>query len=260
MLESGRVISFISVILMFATIYFMLRKAEKEKVPYIRRIPALDAIDEAVGRATELGRPVLCHMGQTSRGVRGEWAGAILAGMSIMSHVASLCARLGARLIVAPAYPELLPLVIETVRDSYIAEGNLEGFKEDDIMFFSNQQWPWATGVMGVMEREKPAAHIGVGPFHGESLIIAESGARVKAMSILGTPRKSQITFLIACADYTLIGEEVYAAGAYLSKDPGQIGTIAGQDWVKMAAIVLMILCTLTATLGSDILLNLLKM
>lgn len=260
MIENGRVISLISIVIMFAIVYFMLRKAEKGKVPYIRRIPALDAIDEAVGRATELGRPVLCHMGQTSAGLRGEWAGAILAGMSIMSHVASLCARLGARLIVAPAYPEALPLVTETVRDSYIAEGIPEGFIEDDIMFFSNQQWPWSTGVMGTMERELPAAHIGVGPMHGESLIIAEAGARVNAMSILGTPRKSQIPFLIACAAYVLIGEEVYAAGAYLSKDPGQIGTISGQDWIKAIVVVIMILCTITATLGTDILINLLKM
>jgi len=260
MIESGRFISFISIVIMFAAVYFMLRRAEKGKVPYIRRIPALDAIDEAVGRATELGKPVLCHMGQTSAGLRGEWAGAILAGISIMAYVASLCARLGARLIVAPAYPEALPLVTETVRDRYIAEGNPEDFREDDIMFFSNQQFPWATGVMGTMEREKPAAHIGVGPFHGESLIIAESGARVKAMSILGTPRKSQIPFFIACCDYTLIGEEVYAAGAYLSKDPGQIGTISGQDWIKVAVITLMILGIITVTLGSDILLKMLKM
>ncbi|MCS7065862.1 MAG: hypothetical protein NZL85_06240, partial [Fimbriimonadales bacterium] len=36
---------------------------------YIRRIPGLDAIDEAIGRSTEMGRPVTMIPGLTHFGV-----------------------------------------------------------------------------------------------------------------------------------------------------------------------------------------------
>ncbi len=258
--SKGRAFAFFFLMLVLVVVYFMLRRAEKGKVPEIRRVAALDAIDEAVGRATELGKAVLVHMGYTDAGVRGEHAGAILAGMSIMAHVAEMCARLGTKITVAPAYPELLPYVHETVKSAYQRGGKLEEYKEDSVVFLGNQQWPWATGIMGTLEREKPGAHIGVGPYHGESLIVAESGARVGAITILGTHRKSQIPFFVAACDYALIGEECYAAGAYLSKDPAQIGSIAGQDWLKIITIALMVLGTIVTSLGSGVLSDLLKM
>ncbi len=256
----GRVFPFFFLLMVWVVVYYMLRRAEKGKAPQIRRVAALDAIDEAVGRATELGKSVLVHMGWTDAGLRGEHAGAILAGVSIMSHVAEMCARLGTKMIVAPAYPEVLPLVHETLKAAYQKEGRLEEYKEDSTLFFSTQQFPWAAGLMGTLEREKPGAHIGVGPFHGESLMIAEAGARSGAITILGTHRKSQIPFFIAACDYCLIGEEIYAAGAYLSKEPAQIGTIAGQDWLKVVSIALIVLGALVVTFGSQAISDLLKM
>lgn len=244
---------------MFAVVYYTLNRAEKGNIPTVRRVAALDAIEEAVGRATELGKPVLTHMGYTGAGLRGPYSGIILAGLSIMNHVVDLCASLGTRIIVAPAYPELLPTVHETVRSAYAKYGKPEEYNENDIIFFSNQQFPWATGVMGLMERERPGAHIATGPFHAESLMVAESSARIGCISIIGTPRKSQIPFFIAACDYTLIGEECFAAGAYLSKDPGQIGTISGQDWIKMICIALIILGTIFLTFGSSLIVDLLK-
>jgi len=257
--SKGRAFAFFFLMLVFIVVYYMLRRAEKGKIPRIRRVAALDAIDEAVGRATELGKPVLLHMGYTDLGVRGEHAGAILAGMSIMAHVAEMCARLGTKITVAPAYPELLPYVHETVKSAYERQGKPEEYKEDCVVFFGSQQFPWATGIMGTLERERPGAHIGIGPYHGESLMIAESGARVGAITILGTHRKSQIPFFVAACDYALIGEECYAAGAYLSKDPAQIGTIGGQDWLKVVTVTLMILGTIVASFGSTVISNLLK-
>jgi hypothetical protein len=198
-------------------------------------------------------------MGYTSTGIRGPYSGIILAGLSIFNHVVNMCARLGTRVIVAPAYPELLPTIHETVKSAYMANGKPEEYNEDDIIYFSNQQFPWATGVMGLMEREKPGAHIAVGPFHAESLMVAESSARVDCISIIGTPRKSQIPFFVAACDYTIIGEECFAAGAYLFKDPGQIGTISGQDWIKMIAIIIIILGTIAMTFGSSVITDLLS-
>jgi hypothetical protein len=92
------------------------------------------------------------------------------------------------------------------------------------------------------MIREKPAAVFLQGSFFAESLILAETGNSIGAIQIAGTASEHQLPFFIAACDYTLIGEELYAASAYLSKEPMLLGSLRGQDWGKLfifAAIVL---------------------
>jgi len=92
----------------------------------------------------------------------------------------------------------------------------------------------------GVMERSRPAANIYVGAYYGESLILAETGHATGAIQIAGTAETSQIPFFVVACDYCLIGEELYAASAYLSKDPKQMASIQGQDLLRvlMLAVV----------------------
>ena len=52
----------------------------------------------------------------------------------------------------------------------------------------------------------------------------------------------SQLPFFVAACDYTLIGEELFAASAYLSKDPHQLGSLKGQDFGKAAFVIVLII------------------
>jgi len=63
----------------------------------------------------------------------------------------------------------------------------------------------------------------------------------------------------VAACDYSLIGEEIYAAGAYLSKDPVQVGSVAGQDVGKAIALVLIVVGILLTAVGIPVLTNLLR-
>ena len=71
-----------------------------------------------------------------------------------------------------------------------------------------------------------------------ESLILAEAGSMTGAIQIAGTDSISQIPFFIVACDYTLIGEELYAAGAYMGEDPRLIGGLKGQDYVKLVVMI----------------------
>lgn len=92
-----------------------------------------------------------------------------------------------------------------------------------------------------------------IGPFWMESLLFTESGFRQGAIQIAGTARTSQIPFFVATCDYTLIGEEIFAAGAYLSKEPSQVATIAAQDIGKIFALLLLISGLLLYAWGNPI-------
>ena len=79
-------------------------------------------------------------------------------------------------------------------------------------------------GLDGIMVRERPATVFLLGMFYAESLILAETANSVGAIQIAGTDASSQLPFFIAACDYTLIGEELYAASAYMSREPLLLG------------------------------------
>jgi hypothetical protein len=89
-----------------------------------------------------------------------------------------------------------------------------------------------------------------VGGYWAESLQLAEVGYSIGAVQIAGTANTHQIPFFVAACDYCLIGEEIYAAGAYLSKDPVQTGSVVGQDFGKALACVLILLGLVLSAIG----------
>ncbi len=225
----------------------------------IRRIPGLDAIEEVVGRSVEMGRPIFDIIGMGS--FTDNYATQTVAGLSILSYVSTLCARLGAKLYAPQADVGVMPVAIELVRDAYRVEGKLEELNvEEQLPYLSGEQFAWAGGIVGMASRMKPAGNIMIGPFWAESMLFAETFNRVGTMQVGGTARMYQIPFFAAVCDYVLIGEEMFAAGAYVSGDPQQIGTIATQDWYKLVALILGIIGALLATGGVTVISDLLKL
>ena len=81
-------------------------------------------------------------------------------------------------------------------------------------------------------------------------LILAETGNSIGAIQIAGTGSSSQIPFFVTACDYTLIGEEFYAASAYLSGSPEMLGSIKGQDYVKVGCMILIMLVFICSLLN----------
>jgi hypothetical protein len=214
----------------------------------IRRVAGLDAFDEAIGRATELGRPVHYTLG---RGLFDAEHGAqTFAGFAMLKHTAGTAARYGCRLIVTNQSPQAYPVTEEIVRQAFADAGHPEAFQPDDVRYLSEIQTAYVSGVIGVMEREKIAANIMIGYFYAESMMLAETANKVGAIQIAGTANTHQIPFFVAACDYTLIGEEIFAASAYLERQPIQIGSLVAQDFGKYLAVVLIVLGTVLASAG----------
>ncbi|MHB1000270.1 MAG: DUF6754 domain-containing protein [Armatimonadota bacterium] len=226
-------------------ILFKIFSARRGKSLYIRKIPGLNAIDEAVGRATEMGRPMLFAPGIGGLDISS------LQALSILKHVTKIAARYRTRVIVPTADSVVYTLSEEISREAYASQGVPEQYIPDDIRFLSENQFAYASGVVGILNREKVASNLMFGYFAAESLILAESGHRVGAVQVAGTPRIDQIPFFLTTCDYTIIGDEFYAASAYLSREPTLLGSLVGQDYAK-AVIALMILAGIvTVTLFS---------
>lgn len=214
-------------IIILAAIY-----VARQRTLFIRRIYGLTAIEEAVGRATEMGRPML--------GVPGLGGIDIvtLQAVAILAYVARIGCRYRTPLLVPVADTTLLPLVQETLQDVYVSEGKPELFDPENVRFLSNRQFSFAAAVAGTILRERTAACFYFGSFYAEALIFSEVGQQIGAIQIAGTPSTLQIPFFIATCDYVIIGDEFYAASAYLTRDPVLLGSIVGQDFCKLLLIL----------------------
>jgi hypothetical protein len=155
------------------------------------------------------------------------------------------------RLIVPQCSPETYAVAEEVVRRAYQTEGKSDRYNSDDVMFLSTAQFAYASGYIGILHREKAAANLMFGAFAAESLILSEAGRSIGAAQIAGTTDYHQVPFFISACDYTLIGEELYAASAYLEREPLKMGSLAGLDWAKTVIMAVVLAGVVWSTVAS---------
>ena len=242
-MKRANVLVIIITLMAFVTYYTF--HAQRGKELFIRRISGLSALEDAVGRATEMGRGVLYIPG-----IMDMDDIQTIAGVTIMGHVAKKTAEYDTPLYAPMTRSFVMSVAQEVVKQAYLEKGRPDAFRPDRINYLTDDQFGYVAGVGGIMMREKPAACFYLGTFYAESLILAETGNAVGAIQIAGTAEPSQIPFFVAACDYTLIGEELFAASAYLSKNPREVGSLKGQDMIKLIIIVFMIIGTLLVTIS----------
>jgi hypothetical protein len=211
---------------------------------FVRRLPAVDAIEDAVGRSTEMGRPILYVTG-TARTEDIQTIASIL----ILGHVAEIAARYETDLRVANAYPLTMVIAEEVVRQGYANAGRADAHRPEDVLFITSEQFAFAAAVNGMIVRERPATNILFGRFLAESLMLAETGFLTGAVQIAGTAELTQLPFLVSACDFTLIGEELFACSAYLTREPNQLATLKAGDVLKIVIAVAVVGGAVLATL-----------
>ncbi len=239
----------ISIILFIAILIGFLQAARRGVELFVRRIGGLTAVEDAIGRATEMGKPVLYVPGSSS--IEDV---ATLAALNILGEVARRTVHYDVKIICPNKDPIVYTIAREIVRETYASEGRPDAFDPDSVFYMVPDQFAFAAGVDGIMVRQKPATIFLMGMFWAESLIMAETGASTGAVQIAGTDAVAQLPFFITACDYTLIGEELYAASAYLSREPLLLGTLKTQDYGKLLFMIIMILFTLISLIfGLDL-------
>ena len=228
-----------------SVIYFIYH-AKRGKKLFIRKIAGLEAIDEAVGRATEMGRPVLFIPG-----IRDMDDVQTIAGITILGRVARTIAEYDIKINMPVSKSIVMTTARETIKEAYATAGRSDEYSDDMVYYTTDEQFGYVAAVDGIMVRDRPATCFYMGSFFAESLIFAETGNSIGAIQIAGTAMPAQLPFFVAACDYTLIGEELFAASAYLSGEPKQLGSLKGQDVGKIIAMAAILLGMFFATLYS---------
>jgi hypothetical protein len=236
-----------AVVAILIVLYTTYHRKSREKFK-VREIAGLKAFEDAIGRATEMARPVLFTPG---------WGGDIqrpttIASMNILSHVAEKTAAYDCRLVYPTHDPVIMSVAQEVVKESYARAGHTDRFRTDDIQYVSSSQFGYAAAVEGMISRLKPASVFLLGTFEAESLILAETRNKTGAIQIAGTDTTIKLSFFIVACDYTLIGEELFAASGYLSSDPSILASVRAQDWLKILIVLFLIVATVWVAFSPD--------
>lgn len=233
----------VATLLLSGFIVFYIRQAQAGKELFIRKIAGMEAVDEAVGRATEMGRKIYYIFGLGDMDNMQT-----IASMSILGRVSEMAAEYDTDLNIPCCRSMVMVTAREVLKESYSKVGRPDAYNDDQVFYLTDDQFGFAAGVDGIFVREKPATIFFMGQFFAESLIMAETGNSIGAIQIAGTAMPSQLPFFIAACDYTLIGEELFAASAYLSKEPKLLGSLKGQDIGKGIILVALIIGVLLET------------
>ncbi len=249
--DGGRIWLLAITLVICGSVVWFIRMARSGKPLKIRKIAGLEAVEEAVGRATEMGRSCLFIPGiQDMNDIQ------TIAGLTILSRVAQQAAEYDARIEVPTSKSLVMTTARETVESAFLAAGRPDAYNKDLVYYVTDEQFGYVAYLSGMMVREKPAACFYMGAFFAESLILAETGNSIGAIQVAGTAMPAQLPFFVAACDYTLIGEEFFAASAYLSHDPDQLGSLKGQDVGKLIVAVLLLigcgLVTLSDVTGAE--------
>jgi hypothetical protein len=231
------------VVVAVTTVAIWLGKSGQSKA-VVQRLPAVDPINEAVGRATETGRPILFSTGAVTR-LRGDLGIQTMAGIDVLSHVARMTARMGTQLFATVGYAEAYPMHRDTVHSAYIAEGKGEQFDPDSVMYWGEGFSKMWCGIMNVIADERPAAYINIGPCSNDVLQVGHLLGEIDCVAIGGTCRFWGLYTQVMSCDYLVIGEEIFAVAAYLNKNPVEAASLMGQDYSKLFLVAVIVINTL---------------
>jgi len=227
-------------LLLLPVLFFLGARVRAGKAGELRPLPAVEELAGAVGRSAETGQPI--HVSVGVAGVGGPQTAETWAGLTLLSELADRAAACDAPLVVTVADPTVLPLAQEALRRAYLRNGKLEGYDPSQVRFVAPNPIAYSAGVAGLLLSEPLTANVMVGTFGDEVVLIGEVGAREGVQQVIGTANPQALPLVVATADRALIGEEIFAGGAYTARQPIQVASLLAQDWARWAIAVAILL------------------
>lgn len=218
----------------------------------LRPLPGYAALARLLTQSAETGRPV--HVSLGISGIADRFTADTLAGLTTLEYVAERGAISEVPPIVTVANPTALPAAQDVLRRIYARHGYAEEYDPARARFVApngaftsatpsvpGNGMAYAAGAMQTLTQHKLTANVMVGRFDDEWLLLSETGAQRGLPQVGGTSAERVLPLVQATVDHPLLGEEIYASGAYLLKKPAHLSSLLAQDvarWLMAFAIV----------------------
>ena len=213
----------------------------------LRPIPAYTALPLVVGEAIEANRPI--HVSFGSGGLGGSTTPLTLASAELFYQTAERAAIGGVAPILTVSDPTAIPLGQDTLRRAYQARGLLDNYPRGSVRWYpaGARSLAFAAALTATLGDDRVSANILVGSFGMELALVAEASVRRDRTVIASSDQLEGQAVAFALADYPLIGEEIFTAGAYLGDSPAQTAGVVAQDVLRYILILAILLPTVFA-------------
>jgi|HigsolmetaAR202D_1030399.scaffolds.fasta_scaffold00019_37 hypothetical protein len=211
------------------------------KRPYLRPLTALDLLRHSLGRGAETGRAIHLSPGAGTIGNRSTTAETI-AGLLAAERVASEAALNGAPILASSGDPVAHLALRGTLRQAYSRAGQMQDYDAAHVQLLAqHDSMAYATGVTTMYGRQRLEASQLFGSFGHEALLLAEDGVQRNVPQVAATTNSAALPLFSLTADATLIGEELFAAEAYLAHSPSPQARLLTQDLLRTVVIIIVL-------------------
>jgi len=235
-----------SLLLISLLLWWFARRAGRIQGSVLRAIPAFKALHGLLARAAESGQVV--HLALGASGLGNEETVIASTGLTVLRYLADQGAALGVAPRVTVSDPALLLAAQDVLYRAYARRGKASEYRSTDVQLIAPDATAYAVGAQDTVNRKQVAANVMVGHFGDEYLLIGEAGAQRDILQVAGSDSVNAQPWILVTANQVLLGEEIFAAGAYLDKQPAHIGSLYVQDVLRVLIVVSIVIGVLAKT------------
>jgi hypothetical protein len=214
----------------------------------LRRLRGFEDLGLALERAVEAGERVHLSLGTGS--LIGIDSAPALAGLTVLAHIAASTAMSDKPVIASAGDGAMAILAQDTLQAAYQKVGAGGSYHPLSSRMLGPTPFSYAAGVPSMLTNEEVSVHILNGSFGPEGGLAAAFGRRNQAFVLAGTDDVQTQALFYGTADHPLIGEELFAGGAYLGVGEIHKASLKAQDIIRLIIVALILIGTLLKTFG----------
>jgi len=231
-------LAFLLLFVVFMLVFAFLTR--KRPAYNLREIPVFRRLGHAIGLAVEAGTRL--HLTLGNGNLSGTQGASAVIGLTILERIARTASISDRPPIATSGDGSLGVLSQDVLYNAFRSIGASNLYKPAGGQVSGLTPFSYAAGTLPAIFDEHISTTILSGHFGSEVALITDASDRTGALTLAGTEDLPAQAVLYAAAQEPLIGEELFAAGAYLNAGPLHTASLRTQDvlrWVLILAILL---------------------
>ncbi len=244
----------LAVLVVFAGLiggFTIMARMRGAKPRVLRRIDAFQSLPTTVGQAVETGKRLHISLGTGSLGTADTVA--TIAGLTILDQISAAAVVSDRPPVVTTSDGAAMLLAQDTLRSVYARQNALSRYEPNSAQVVGLTPISFGAAQTTLPANEAVAGAVLIGSTGSEAVLLAEGGRRSGATTLAGSDNVATQALLFATADHPIIGEDLFAGGAYIGRQAEFVGSLSAQDVMRgliIAAILIGVAVQTARSLG----------
>jgi hypothetical protein len=226
----------LGLVILAAVLLLALTFIKRKSPPAFREIAALTRLKRAAGLAVEDGTRLHVSLGRG--GLVSPRGAASLSALALLRQIGEQTSISDRPPVATSGDPVLAALSQDTLQAACQSAGVDELFQPTSGRLGGLTPFSYAAGAMTVARQEQVSTDVLMGDFGAEVGLLTEASERENSTLIAATSEPSAQAILFASATQPLVGEELFAAPAYIGNNPAQRASLQVQDILRWLIIL----------------------